>query len=223
MLSQLVVLCALTTPEPTEPTLAPTPAPETVESLASAGAAAPSSQAYTSGFSYNYLAAGFGMGDYDGLDDDSEAISLGASVEVNDFLFVTAGYATEELDISALSATLETDTLTLGLGLHAAMSNSVDIVGGVSYLDLSQSLTIPGLGSGSADGSGWQAGAGLRARVASSVELNGGVSVLEVEDYDDTILQLGTVIELGETIGLTGSFASGEDVNVLTIGIRVYL
>ena len=223
MLSQLVVLCALTTPEPTAAPM-PSPSPETVESLVMSGAAAPSSQINSTAFSYTYISAAFGQGDYDSaLIEDSDLLAIGGSFEVNEFLFVTAGLGQEEVDVPALGATLDVDTLSLGLGVHTAMSNAVDIYAGLSYLDVSAEVTIPGLGSGAADGTGWLAGAGIRARVASAVELNAGASVIDIEDEDDTILHLGTVIELSNTIGLTGSYSMGDDADALMLGIRFYL
>ncbi len=165
------------------------------------------------GFSYNYLEAAYidtQIDDGD-LDVDGDGIGVAGSVELGESFFLEASYGRQEFDFD-----VDLDQWTVGLGAHAPLSDAIDLVGRVGYVDAEIDTDF-----GSIDDDGYLAGIGLRGRVADNFELEGGVNYVDLGDGGDA-----TTFEFGGRLYLSPNFAIGagveldDDVTTWNAGVR---
>ncbi|XOV82671.1 MAG: outer membrane beta-barrel protein [bacterium] len=147
----------------------------------------------------------------DGPDIDGDGFGLNGSVEIGTNYFLTASYSTQDFDFG-----VDLDQKSIGFGGYAALSDTVDLVGTISYVDAELDTRF-----GSADDSGFGLGVGVRALVAPNVELEGGISYVDLDDSgDDTSLALGGRYYFTEAFALGAGVSFGDDVTSWNIGAR---
>jgi hypothetical protein len=96
---------------------------------------------------------------------DGDGFEIGGSYELNDDFFLFGEWQDRNLDFGIDGRMWE-----IGGGWHSAMSDTLDFVATLSFLDAEVDL-----GNFSADDDGLGLGAGLRARINDSFEIDAGI------------------------------------------------
>lgn len=146
------------------------------------------------GFSYNLIEGSYAFADFDGTDADGFGIK--GSWELAPTIHVFGGL--QNLDVEGPGGSF--DTLNLGVAMNWGLTDTVDLIGAVSYERVD---------SGSAE-SGFGVGVGLRGLVGESFELNGSVKYADIGDVGD-----GISFTAGARYYFTPNFAAGVDFNKL--------
>lgn len=154
----------------------------------------------TDGFSYSFVELGWINSEIDDLNADGDGFGIRGSMEFTPALHAFASYADQDFDVAGIDVSGE--TLQIGFGYAWSVSPKMDVVGRVSYND----ITVDALGA-SADDSGIGLGGYLRGRPADRLELTGGIDLV---DYDES--GSDTEFGVGARFFFTKSFAAGVDV-----------
>jgi len=169
------------------------------------------------GLNYNYIQAAYQEVNIDvgaGFDVDGDGFAIGGSVEVNDDWFVFAGYSTFDFE-----SVVDLDSLTIGGGYHAPVSDKTDWFATLGYAQAE--VSAPGLGS--EDDSGYAVSVGLRSMVSEKFELFGSLEYADLGGGAD-----GTSVAGGFWYSLSGNMALGfgvdidDDVTAYGVGFRLY-
>ncbi|HZD53227.1 MAG TPA: outer membrane beta-barrel protein [Woeseiaceae bacterium] len=163
-------------------------------------------------FDYSFVQASYGQIDFDDLDVDGDALGISGSFAINDSFHIFGGYETGDLDFG-----IDVNTFEAGLGFNTPLTDTVDLVAGLSYITTEVEVS----GFGSADDDGYGLDAGLRAMVSPVVELNGGISYVDFGDGgDDTAFGAGFRYYFSDafSVGLSGSW--GDDTSTYGVGGR---
>lgn len=173
--------------------------------------------AFAADLNYNYVEFGYQVVDIDGASDDADGFGINGSFEVGENVFVTASYAQAEFDELGFEADI--DTLSVGLGYHVGISDTVDFYGTLSWLQADVSVA----GFGSADEDGFGATIGLRGMVGDNIELTGHLGYADLGDAGD-----GTTVGGGLLYNVSDNFSVGifvdvdDDTTAYGGGIRLY-
>ena len=175
-----------------------------------------SASATAQDLNYTFINATYGNVDFDDsiLDVDGSGFGLAGSVGFTDNFHAFAEYQTAAMDFD-----VDLNILEAGIGYNHGLSDTVDIIGRLSYVDVEASA--PGVPSDSEDG--YAAGVGIRAALTQMVELNGGVDYVDFsESGSETRINAGIQLNFTESIsaGLKGVF--WDDVTVLQLNARFY-
>lgn len=164
-------------------------------SLAALGCAGPALA--TDAFNYSYVEIGWVNSEIDDLDADGDGFGIRGSMEFTPNLHAFAGYSDQDYDVAGIDVSGE--QLEIGVGYAWSLTPKLDVVGRVSYLDLS----VDALGA-SADDSGFGLGGYLRGKPAERLELTGGIDLV---DYDES--GSDTAFGVGALFHFTRMFAAG--------------
>lgn len=164
---------------------------------------------------YNFIELGYVEFDLDDdiVDVDGDGFGIGGSFEIGETMFVTVGYSSADFDFD-----IDFDQLSVGLGLHAPISNNVDFIGEISYVSAEASAF-----GFSEDDDGFGASVGIRGMVSQAVELEGSIDYIDLDDAgDDTSFGIGVWYYFNEyfALGLQGDF--GDDISSYGIGGRMF-
>ena len=172
---------------------------------------------FAADLNYNFVQAGYQKVDIDDASEDADGFVVSGSFEVGENVFISAGYSQLEWDEFGISA--ELDTLSIGVGYHVGISDTVDFYGALSAIRADASVS----GFGSVDDDGFGATIGLRGMVGDNVELTGSLGYSDIGDFGD-----GTVIGGGVLYNFTENFSVGlfvefdEDATGYGGGFRLY-
>lgn len=164
--------------------------------------------AHAGDLSYTYAEGGLGQVDMDSID-TGDAYFIGGSLGFADRWFGFAEYSTSSFDVSGVSADL--DEYQIGFGGHFAMTDSVDFVGKLAYVDESVDASAGGV-SASADENGYMLSAGVRGHVVEKFDLMGSVDYLDIGDSTDTGLSLRGLYEFTDMFSLGARVGFSDDV-----------
>jgi hypothetical protein len=161
--------------------------------------------------SYSYLEAGYQSANLDDPFDTLDGFTIAGSLAVTDrfHLFATYLDGDADFDLGFVDGSVDLKRFVVGGGLNVPVGTGVDFVGRLAYVDVSADL----LGV-SEDGNGYALSAGLRSRLAAW-ELEGAVVYSDVEDEDDTTLDLAarwyptTALSFGPTLSIGDDTAWG--------------
>ncbi len=131
--------------------------------------------AFADGFSYTYVQATYGKVDIDdpAFSEDGDGLGVNGSFGITDNLNIVASFQTADFDTIA-----DADEITVGLGVHAPITEMFDIVAAVSYVDVDL--------AGFSD-DGFELAGGVRFSVASAIEINGGITYRDLDLAGDDI------------------------------------
>lgn len=171
-----------------------------------------SATAFADDFNYNFVQIGYGEAEIDntgGIDGDGPSIF--GSVAVSDRFHVFGEYQTADfgqgVDLSQLEA---------GLGYNVPVSEKVDIVARLSYINME--VDSP---QGSVDESGYAIGAGIRGMVSERVELNGGLDFVDLDESDsETRAKAGILFNVTDSISIGANGTWWDDVTVYQLTAR---
>ena len=178
----------------------------------------PSSKA---GLSYNTVDLRYLVVSVDEPSVDASGFALAGSWAMNKNMFVTASYGTVETDdlrISGVTGSSQTDTLAVGIGGHYPISKVADLVGAFNIL--SASAEGQGGFSGSTDDTGWGFEAGVRGLWDPKVEWSAAISYVTIFEDDDTALALQTQYRLNRNWGVLAGVGLGSNAQQLNFGAR---
>ena len=172
-----------------------------------------SASAIADDLNYNYVQAAYLDTEIDdsAFDVDGDGLSLSGSVELGESMFLTAGYAAQEFDFG-----IDLDQWAIGVGGHLPISDSVDVVGSLSYVDAEIDSRF-----GGADDDGYGASIGIRARVADNVEVEGGINYVDLDaGGDETSFGIGGRYYFTPEFALGAGVDLGDDVTAWSVGVR---
>jgi opacity protein-like surface antigen len=173
--------------------------------------------AFADDFNYNQVTVSYGQIDLDDIDADGDVIRINGSAAVSETFHVFAGYGVGEVDNAFGSADI--DQWNVGLGYNTTLSESVDLVVGLSY----EYLDVDEVGFPSTDDSGFGLGVGLRMAASEKLEITAGISYVDYSDFGDN-----TAFSGGLLYGFTENFSLGlnarvdDDITEYSIGGRFY-
>jgi hypothetical protein len=169
---------------------------------------------------YTYAELGYINIDGDAVEGDGAGanISFGAT----DHIFLKFGYSRLMLDEVSGPLSADGDRFQIGGGMHYGITDSIDVLGAISYVDIEFTNTGPVAGSGE---DGYLAELGVRAMVTKELELNATVSQLHLTGDSDTGYGAGVVYSLNKDWSLVGSYRQFQDDSEgeLFAGVRVGL
>jgi opacity protein-like surface antigen len=160
-----------------------------------------------------------------GDDPEGDGFGIGGSVAVTDLVHVFASYGDSDLDVDVLGINVDLGytVLTAGAGLNYAVSETVDLVGQLEFVDVELEADVPGFGSASEDESGYGLSGGARGMITERFELNGGIRYVDLgDDADDTTFSLGAVYDFTDVVAAQVGLAFGDDVTSYGAGVRFY-
>ncbi len=173
-----------------------------------------SSLAFAEGFGYTFLQASYGTVDIDNVSVDGDGLGLSGSFGITDNLNIVGGYQTA--DFGSLA---DADEWSIGLGVHAPITDIMDVTAAVSYID----VEFDALGVPVAEDDGFGLDVGIRANLSSLIEVTAGISYVDLSDSgDDTGFNGGVLFNFTDmfALGLSGDWA--DDVATYSISGRIY-
>ncbi len=166
---------------------------------------------------YTYLEGGWGWVDIDEVNEDGDGFNLGGSLGVTDMVFLFVDYNDSEIDVDSFD--VDYTTTEVGLGGNIELSPTADLVGSVSWVN----VDLDAGGFGDVDEDGYGLFLGVRAMMTPQFELNGGVSYVDIDDADDTALEIGAVYNFTDVFAVTVDASFGDEFTTYGIGVRAYL
>jgi hypothetical protein len=173
---------------------------------------------------YTYVEAGYVDLEVDndssfGGDLDGDGFAIGGSLAVTDMFHLFTDYSDIDLDADNFAVSADYSQFAIGGGINYAMSDTVDLVGRLAYLDAEVEVDT----FGSADESGYGLYAGVRDMVMPAWEVSGGIAYSDLGDgIDGTSFSLGTLYSLTEVFAVGAGLSFGDDTTSWTVGARLY-
>ncbi len=166
---------------------------------------------------YSYAELGYINIDADSVEGDGAGVNI--SFGATDHIFLKFGYDRLWLDDPDSSADADADRFQIGGGMHFGITDTIDVLGAISYVDIEVTNTP----AGSFGDDGYLAEAGVRAMLSKSLELNATVSSLHIDGEDDIGYGVGGVFDITKTFALSGSFNRFDDAdeNEFFVGLRI--
>jgi len=167
---------------------------------------------------YSYAEIGYINIDGDLVEGDGAGVNI--SFGATDHIFLKFGYSRLFLEDTSSPLDFDADRFQIGGGAHFGITDSIDVLGALSYVDVEFSNGVPA----EAD-EGYLAEAGVRAKLSKALELNATVSALHFDGEDDMGYGVGAVFDITKNFALSGSFRQFQDdnENEYFLGLRVGL
>lgn len=167
--------------------------------------------AYADGLNYTYIQASYGQVEVDDplIDVDGDGFGIDGSMALTENFHLFGEYQTADMDFN-----VDLNLLEAGIGYNIALSETVDVVGRVAYVN----AEIEAFGV-SDDENGYSIGAHLRGQVGSMIELNGGLDYVDLDESE-------TRAKAGIRFSFTENFSAGlngtwwDDVNIYQLNAR---
>jgi hypothetical protein len=142
---------------------------------------------------------------------DGDGFEVGGSWELNDKFYILGAWQEQSFDLGIDGRQIE-----LGGGFHTPLSNTVDFVATLSYIDAEVSTN-----NFSADDDGLALGGGVRARLTDSFELDGAVRFVDFDEGgSDTGFTVGGRWYFVDNMAITTRADFFDDVDVVSVGFR---
>jgi hypothetical protein len=167
--------------------------------------------------SYNYVQGAYGSVDLDdsSFSSDGDGLGIGGSMIINENFHITGEYQTADMDFG-----VDLNLLEVNLGYHTTVSENLDFVAQVGYLD----LEVDAAGPISADDDAFLIGGGVRAAMNENSEIYGGLDYVDFDQGDGEMrANAGFLIGLTDKldVGLKASF--WDDVTIYQVHLRYNL
>lgn len=172
--------------------------------------------AHAGDLSYTYAEGGLGRVDVDSID-TGDSYFLGGSLAFGTNWLGFAEYSMSSFDQAGADA--DVDQLQIGFGGHFPMTDSVDFVGKLAYVDESVDVNTP-VGSASADENGYMLSAGVRGHALEKLDLMGAVEYVDLGDSDDTGLSLRGLYEFTDMFSLGARVGYSDDATAYGVFAR---
>jgi opacity protein-like surface antigen len=167
--------------------------------------------AQADGFDYTFVDGGIANTDVDlgPLDVDADGFTVGASFAINDDLHAFGSYEDQDFDFGVNGSVFE-----LGAGFHTGISDDLDFVADLAYLDAEIATPI-----GSADESGYAVGGGIRTRLSDAFELDAGLRYVDLDD-SDTLIRVGGRYYFNPSFAVGGAYTDGDNGSTWSMLVR---
>jgi opacity protein-like surface antigen len=166
---------------------------------------------------YTYFDVGYVRTDIDDIEENVDSLGLAGSFALTDNLYLFADY--EDGSASFERIDVDVSTTLVGVGANFGLSHTVDLFAEASYvnaeLEAGEFIEV--------DESGFGLSAGVRAMVMPQLELNAGLSYVEIEELDDTSLDLGAVYSFTDVFALVLGVSFADNANTYGVGVRFYI
>jgi len=173
------------------------------------------------GLNYTYAEIGPAYADADHV--DGFGVTAAVSYAAMDFVHVKLAYSRFFLDVDDLSTPgteldVDLDRFLIGVGGNYSVTEKIDVLATVSYIDAEFSGDIP-----SESDDGYQIDAGIRALVTKKLELNATGTSLHIDGDTDSGFGAGAVYKLKKKLSLTGNgrYLSDDDELEFFAGLRL--
>ncbi len=166
--------------------------------------------AQAEGMSYSYVDLGYVETDIDNAP-TADGFGVRGSVGFAENYFAFGEYTNQDLQ------GIDIDQLAVGLGGHLDLTEKLDLVGRVGYLDAEASV-----GGISVSVDGYLVSAGLRGQVAPDFELEGHVIHRDLGDDggDDTAVAIGGRYFFTNRFALGAEYEIADDAKTILVGGR---
>jgi len=165
---------------------------------------------------YTFAEIGYAHTEFDDFDADGDLLGIGGSIALTDMVHMFGSFSDGELDGDG-GGEIDITTTLVGAGVNYAISPTIDLVGQVGWI-----MYEFDAGGFDVDEDGLALRGGLRAMVTPQFELNGGIVYVDVDDVDDTSLNLGAVYSFTDMFAGTADISLGDDATSFGIGLRLY-
>lgn len=190
-----------------------------VSTMLAAGLLAITGAAQATNLNYDYLEIGYSEVDFDDVDEDLQALSIGGSFLVSEAIYVFGSYADGETDDFA-GGRLETTGYTLGLGYRYGVGPQTDFTFAAAF----ENAEVEGAGGlsflGSDSENGYSLSVGARHLVAPEFELGLEASYVDIGDEDDTVVTAGGLWHITEVVAIGLAYSLGSDAQSIEGGVR---
>jgi len=178
------------------------------------GLAAGAAQADAS--SYSFADFSYYTGEIDDSNVDTDIFDINAAYEINDNLFMAAGYQDASVDPGDSSQS----NLSFGIGAHTPIVDNIDVYGVVSFVrtDLEETL---GPIQVDADDSGYGIDLGVRGMLSEQFEVFGEYAYLDVFDDSDDSFELGARFYLNQNFALGVKYLSEDNLDGFGVNARI--
>ncbi|MEX0734012.1 MAG: porin [Steroidobacteraceae bacterium] len=166
--------------------------------------------AQAEGMSYSYIDLGYVETDIDN-GPTADGFGVRGSVGFAENFFVFGEYSNQDVQ------GVDLDQFAVGLGGHLGLTEKLDLVGRVGYIDAEVSA-----GGFSVSVDGYLVSAGLRGQVAEDFELEGHVIHRDLGDAggDDTAFSIGGRYFFTDQFALGLEYETSNDANTIFVGGR---
>ena len=161
--------------------------------------------------SYSFVDLGYVETDVDGGGPNLDGFGLRGSIGFAEHYFAFAEYSNQS------DSGFDVDQITVGIGGHYGLSDSLDLVGRAGWYKADVS------GGGlSADDDGYLVSAGLRGKLGESVELEGSVIYTDLggSGGDDTAVSIGGRYFFTRNFAVGAEYQQGSDTSSILVGGR---
>ncbi|GAC25138.1 porin family outer membrane protein [Paraglaciecola mesophila KMM 241] len=165
--------------------------------------------AYAASPDFNYVEGGYSKIDVDNSDYEPDGFKVSGSALVGKNVFVNGSYTDTSDEIN--NSDIDFNQLSLGIGYRMAASSNTDVYGVVSYEEAELE---------DYDENGYGLTAGIRSRVTPNIELDGGVSYLDLDDDDDTYLNLAASYYFTPAAAVSVSYRTSDDNDIMGVSAR---
>ena len=164
---------------------------------------------YAASPDFNYVEGGYAKIDVDDTSYDPDGFKVSGSALVGKNVFLNGSYTDTSDEVA--NRDIDFNQLSLSLGYRMAASSNTDVYGVVSYEEAELE---------SYDQNGYGLTAGIRSRVTPNIELDGGVSYIDLDDDDDTYLNLGASYYFTPEAAVSISYRTSDDNDIMGIAAR---
>jgi opacity protein-like surface antigen len=153
---------------------------------------------------FNYVEGGYTRLDFNNSNVEPDGFKVSAWALVSNNLFFNGSYtdASDGVDFNQLS---------LGLGYRVAAASNTDVYGIVSYEEME---------IGNFDDNGYGLTVGVRTFVTPNIELDGGLSYLDIDNNDETFLNLGASYYITKEAAVNVAYRTSDDSDTITFSGR---
>lgn len=171
--------------------------------------------AQNSEFSYSYLQLSYTQADFDNLAGDGDGLGIAAFFGLTPNIHLFGGYAGLDIEDNA-----DATGWNVGMGLNTPLSNLIDIYVRLSWQSTEVPVPGPTPGTNNDDGLGF--GGGVRVGANEWIEIYGGLTYLDIESGNETVFDVGFLLNLNDTFSVGVSSAFDDSASSWSVDGRLY-
>ena len=166
-------------------------------------------------FSYNYIQASYASIDIDvlGTNVSGNGVSISGSFDLSENLAFDAEYSSTSYDFG-----IDSTGLDFGVTFHTPIAPKADFTAGLGFVK--SEVTAPGF---SDDDTASFLDVGIRNKINDTMEVEAGLSIIDIGSDSSTSLDLTLGVDINKKLQFGIGFSTGDDVDVIFLGLRSYL
>lgn len=164
---------------------------------------------------FNFIEAGYGIGDIDDLDGVSlKGFAIDGSFTVGENGFITANYSS--LGDEDFGIDIDAVTSSIGFGYRYSLADSTDAYASISYEYVEADIE----GFGSDDDSGFGLTVGVKSRLTDQFELDGSIGYINIADESEVGFGISGHYYFTPKFAVGVSYSTAADLSVTAISAR---